>query len=316
MKYNPKEHLWVEKYRPSSIEECILKEQTKKEFLNIVKEQHIPNLLLHGPAGTGKTTTARALCNAIGADYIIINASNERGLDVIRERITSFASTTSLGGESTKCVILDEGDRLLPATQDAFKAEIERFSQTCSFIMTANHPNRLIEPLHSRLAKIDFSASVKEKDRMQAEFFYRVCKILENENVTYDERVLALVVQKFFPDNRKILSHLQQYARGDNQINEGILMQVENASVDTLIKAIRDKKFKNILKWCADNSNNDTSIVYENIYKELFDIVDKSSIPDAIMILEEYQRHDSSVPSKELHLASMGVELMTQVVFK
>lgn len=313
---NMKEKLWVERYRPKTIEECILKENVKKQFLNIVEQGHIPNLLLHGPAGTGKTTLAKALCNQVGADYMMINASNERGLDVIREKITAFASTTSLGGESTKCVILDEGDRLLPATQDAFKAEIERFSQTCSFIMTANHPNRLIEPLHSRLVKVDFSQSEKEKERMQAEFFFRIEEILKNEGVKFDERVLISVVQKFFPDNRMILSNLQQYARGDNEINEGILMQIEDASVDTLIQSIKEKKFKSILKWCADNSNNDTSLVYEDIYKELFNFVDKPSIPDAIMILEDYQRHDANVPSKELHLAALGVELMTQVSFK
>jgi replication factor C small subunit len=313
---NEKEKLWVERHRPQTVDDCILKEQVKKEFKSIVEQGHIPNLLLHGPAGTGKTSIARALCNELGADYIIINASNERGLDVIREKVTAFASTASLTGSGTKCVILDEGDRLLPATQDAFKAEIERFSQTCSFIMTANHPNRLIDALHSRLVKVDFAPSEKEMERMQAQFYGRLCKILEYEGVKYDDGALIGVIQKLYPDNRRILGHLQQYARGDNYINEGILMQIEEASIDGLIKAMRQKKFKDILKWCANNANNDTSTVYEKIYEGLFDVMEKESIPDAILILEDYQRHDSSVPSKELHLAALGVELMTQTVFK
>lgn len=312
---NVDEKLWVEKYRPNKIRDCILKEKTKQEFLQIIKTGHIPNMMLSGPPGSGKTTAAKALCKELDLDWMIINASNERGLDVIRDRIMSFASTVSLGGNG-KCFILDEGDHLMPATQAALRHASEELSKNCSFIITANYPNRIIDALHSRFVNIDFSADPKELERMQAEFYMRVVSILEQEQVDYDDAVLVQVVQKFFPDNRKILNRLQQYARGGNTIDTGILMQMEEVSIDALLKAIIDKKFKQVVQWASDNAMNDTSILYETLYKELKRVVEPNSIPDAIMILEDYQRYDSIVPSKELHLAAMATELMTSVDFR
>lgn len=313
--FNETESLWVEKYRPTRIEECILRKQTKKEFTQIVEGGHIPNLLLYGPPGTGKTTAAKAMCKELDLDWMIINASNERGLDVIREKIMSFASTVSLGGNG-KCFILDEADHLMPATQAALRNASEELAKNCSFIMTANYPNKIIDALHSRFVGIDFGADKKELENMQAEFFFRVTEILDNEQVTYDESVLVQVVQKYFPDNRKILNKLQQYARGGNSIDTGILMSMEEVSIEGLVKSISQKKFKDIKQWAADNSDNDTSVMYEKIYRELKNFVEPSSIPDAIMILEDHQRWDSTVPSKELHLVSCAVELMTQLSFK
>lgn len=313
--YNDSEKLWVERYRPTKIEDCILKEKTRKEFTNILETGHIPNMLLSGPPGSGKTTTAKALCKELDMDWMIVNASNERGLDVIREKIMSFASTVSLGGNG-KCFILDEADHLMPATQAALRNASEELSSNCSFIMTANYPNRIIEALHSRFVTIDFGADKNELEVMQAQFYGRVCSILEQEGVEYDDAVLIQVIQKYFPDNRKILNKLQQYARGGNSIDTGILMSMEEVSIDTLIAAIHNKKFKAITQWAANNSDNDTSVLYEKIYKELKNFVEPSSIPDAIMILEEGQRWDSSVPSKELHLAAVAVELMTSLEFK
>lgn len=309
------EKLWVERYRPSRIEECILKEKTKKEFKEILSSGNIPNMLLSGPPGSGKTTTAKALCKELDMDWMIINASNERGLDVIREKIMSFASTVSLGGHG-KCFILDEADHLMPATQAALRNASEELSRNCSFIMTANYPNRIIDALHSRFVGIDFGADKKELERMQAEFYMRVVDILDQEGVEYDDAVLVQVVQKYFPDNRKILNKLQQYARGGNIIDTGILMTMEEVSIDKLVEAIRNKKFKQITQWAANNADNDTSVLYEKLYKELKNFVEPSSIPDAIMILEEGQRWDSTVPSKELHLAAVAVELMSSLEVK
>jgi len=314
--FDPTQKLFVEKYRPNKVADCILQERTKKEVLNIVKDGHIPNLLFYGPAGCGKTTLARALCRETGVDWILINASNERGLDTIREKVATFASTASLDGNTSKCVILDEADRLTPVAMDALKAEIERYSKSCSFIMTANHPNRLIEPLRSRLVGIDFQPKKDEFEVMQAEFFMRACQILDNEGITYDEMVLIQVIQRFFPDNRRVLGELQQYARGSKDINEGILMQIEGASTSAMIKAVVDKKFKDVVQWAADNANNDTTTLYEEVYKQLKEFVVPTSIADAIMILEDYQRYDSIVPSKELHLSAMATELMTTLEFK
>lgn len=312
---NENERLWVEKYRPQNIEDCILKESTKKQFVSIVKEGNIPNLLLYGPPGTGKTTAAKAMCKELGVDWMVVNASNERGMDVLRDKIMSFASTVSLGGHG-KCFILDEADHLLPATQAALRSATEELSANCSFIMTANYPNRIIDALHSRFAGIDFAADHRELERMQAEFFFRVIEILNNESVTYEEKVLVEVVQKYFPDNRKILNKLQQYARGGNCIDTGILMTMEEVSIDALIESIKSKKFKQVAQWAEDNKNNDTSSMYEKIYKSLKQWVAPSSIPDAIMTLQEYQKFDSVVPSKELHLTSLCVELMSSLEFK
>lgn len=315
MEFNAREPLWVERYRPSKIEDCILKTEAKRVMSSIVEDGHVPNMLFYGPPGTGKTTVAKALCQELGLDWTVVNASNERGLDMIREKIYGFASTVSLGGEG-KCFILDEADYLTPNAQSALRAASEELSDNCSFIMTANYPNRIIEALHSRFTGMDFSASKQEADRMQAEFFFRLTEILANESVEYDERVLAEVVSKFFPDNRKILNKLQHYAKGGQTIDEGILMQIEEVNLDALINAIKDKKFNLVKQWAADNKDNDTSILYEGLYHRVKELIVPDDIPDAIMILEEAQRYDAVVPSKELHLASTAVELMMGVDFK
>lgn len=311
IEFDKQQSLWVEKYRPKKIADCILKTSTRTEFEAILKDGKIPNMLLFGSAGTGKTTAARALCNELGVDYMIVNASNERGLDVIREKINSFASTVSFS-DNGKCFILDEADYLLPATQAALRNASEEFSRSCSFIMTANYPNRIIEPLHSRFVGVNFNADPKELEQMQANFFVRITQILDNEGVEYDELALITVIQKYFPDNRRILNVLQQYGR-HGRIDEGILMGLDEVKIDSLVNAIRNRKFKDIAQWAAQNKDNDTSALYEQIYLALRSFVSKESIPDAILILNDYQRYDSVVASKELHLTAMCTELMTTV---
>lgn len=313
---NEAEHLWVEKYRPTLIEDLIIPQETKKQVQQIIDSGKIPNLLFYGSAGVGKTTLARIIAAQSNADWIIINGSNERGIDTIREKVVSFASTTSLSGNTHKVVIIDEADRLSPVAMDATKAEIERFSKSCAFIFTANHPNRIIDPLRSRLVGVDFNANKKDEEQMQALFFARICDILDNEKVKYDERVLVELIFRFYPDMRRVIGELQQYARSSNEINEGLLIQIQGANINSLVDALKNRKFKDVTQWSADNASNDTTMIYEELYKSLRKEVKNESIPEMILILEEYQRYDSIVPSKELHLSALGVSLMTSLEFK
>lgn len=308
------EFAWVEKYRPKTIDECILKAKVKSQFKDMVKQGKIQNMLLYGGPGSGKTTVAKALCHELGLDWMIVNASNERGLDVIRDRITSFCSTVSLTGNG-KCFILDEADHLLPATQAALRNASEEYSKYCSFVMTANYPNRIIEPLHSRFIGIDFNADKAELEKMQASFYVRLMDILENESVTWDDKALITVIQKFFPDNRRILNILQNYGRS-GRIDEGVLMSIDEVSVEAFIAAIKAKKFKEVNQFAVDNSTNDTSMIYQNVYRAIKSLIEPNSIPDVVRTLEDYQRYDSIVPSKELHIAALGLELMMVAEFK
>lgn len=311
--FNKNETLWVEKYRPTKLKDCILSSQNKAQLQQMIKDGNIPNMLFFGSAGTGKTTAARVLANELDMDYMIINASEERGLDVIRERIASFASTVSLSGNG-KLFILDEADHLLPATQAALRNATEHYRK-CSFIMTANYPNRIIEPLHSRFPLMDFNLNKNEMVEMQGQFFGRVLKILDNEGVEYDQACVAKLVTKLYPDNRKILGALQQYSK-NGKIDEGILLKYADTEIESLIGYIKDRKFKSILQWCEQNKDNDLSTMYQNLYKELLKVVAKKSIPDMIITLEDAQRYDSIVPSKELHLAALCTELMQVVEFE
>lgn len=310
--------LWAEMYRPSTIAECILKSSIRTDLMQSVNDRYIQNSLFFGPPGTGKTTAAKALCRELGVEWMVINASEERGIDVLRDKVYTFASTAGLMSDGQKCVILDEADYLTQHTQAAFRNSLEQFEGHCSFIFTANFPNKIIEPLQSRLASLDFGIDPKEADMMQAGVFTRVCDILEKEGVEYDESVVAAAVQMTFPDIRSLLVRMQQAARSNgNKVDAGLLMSLENATFKGLAIALREKKMKKVLQWCADNSLKDTSAIYQEIYENIVDggFVEKTSIPDAISIIGDAQRYDSIVPSKELHLAQMCVELMTTVEF-
>lgn len=314
MQCNMQEPLWVERYRPQTIADCILPKKLKKQFEDIIKGGRIPNLLLCGTAGTGKTTVAKALCNELKVDWIIINASEDNGIDLIRNKIKDFASTVSFS-DAGKCVILDEADALTPAAQSALRGGLESYSQTCSFIFTCNFPGKIIDPLHSRTVRVDYDIPKAEQPGIQAAFFQRVCAILANEKIKFDQIAVATLIQKFFPDNRRILGQLQQYGRG-GEIDAGILNDLAEVSIDGLIKSMKSKKFSEVRQWAAENSNNDLGSMYTKLYKALKDNVDGPSIPEAILVLEDYQRYHTTVPDLELHVAAMCVTLMGSVTFK
>lgn len=315
MKPNMNEPLWVERYRPTTLDECILPKRIKDQFQSIINSGRIPNMILSGGPGTGKTTVAKALCNMLDLDWIVINASENSGIDTMRTIVKDFASTVSFS-DSGKCVIFDEADRLSPDAQFAFRGMTESFSRTCSFIFTCNYPSRIIEPLFSRLVPhIPFDFDKEELAQLQALFFNRIIEILKNENIEYDQKSVATLVHKFFPDNRRIIGQLQHFSRSGS-IGPEALLELQEVSIENLVKHLKSKKFPEIRQWCADNSGNELSNLYSKLYKVLKDFVTPDSIPEAILILEDYQRYDSIVPDKELHLAALCVNLMMQCQFK
>lgn len=316
IEFNPKEKLWVEKYRPKKIDDCVLPEDLKKIFTDIRDSGEMPNMLLSGPAGTGKTTIAKALCDEMKMDWIIINASDENGIDVVRTKIRNFASTVSLGEASHKVVILDEADYLnANSAQPALRNFIEEFSKTCSFIMTCNFPNRIIDPLHSRCMGVEFNIPKAEKQKILANLFKRVCAILDNEGVGYDKKAVATLCMKHFPDNRRVINELQKYGKRGT-IDEGVLESLKDADMATLMDALKAKNFKVVRQWVSDNADVDTSLIYRKVYDNLYERLEPNSIPEIILVLAEYQKWDSFVADSELHLTAMFVEILSSASFK
>lgn len=306
--------LWVEKYRPKTIEECILPDALKKTFQDFVNQKKIPNLLLSGTAGVGKTTVARALCEEIGCDYIIINGSDESGIDVLRNKIKNYASSMSLSG-GRKVVILDEADYLNPnSTQPALRGAIEEFASNCSFIFTCNYKNRIIDPIHSRCTVIDFKAN-GSKAKMAAQFFKRVENILQTEGITYEKEVVASVITKHFPDNRRILNELQRYAAGGT-IDKGILASVSEIRMTELITALKDKDFASCRKWVTNNLDNDPTRIFRNIYDGLYGVLEANSVPQMVVILAKYQYQAAFVADHEINLIACLTEIMVECQFK
>jgi DNA polymerase III delta prime subunit len=306
--------LWVEKYRPKTIEECILPDALKKTFQDFVNQKKIPNLLLSGTAGVGKTTVARALCEEIGCDYIIINGSDESGIDVLRNKIKNYASSMSLSG-GRKVVILDEADYLNPnSTQPALRGAIEEFASNCSFIFTCNYKNRIIDPIHSRCTVIDFKAN-GSKAKMAAQFFKRVENILQIEDITYEKEVVASVITKHFPDNRRILNELQRYAAGGT-IDKGILASVSEIRMTELTTALKDKDFASCRKWVTNNLDNDPTRIFRNIYDGLYGVLEANSVPQMVVILAKYQYQAAFVADHEINLIACLTEIMVECQFK
>ena len=307
--------LWVEKYRPKTVDECILPTELKKTFTEFVKDQHIPNLILSGSAGTGKTTIAKAMVEEIGSTWMLINGSEESGIDVLRTKIKNFASTVSLEG-GRKYIILDEADYLNPqSTQPALRGFMEEFHKNCGFILTCNYKNRLIEPLQSRCSNIDFTIRNGERIKLAKLFFERVQDILNKEQIKFEPKAIAELINKYFPDWRRCLNELQRYS-SSGQIDAGILVNLSCENIKELTGFLKAKEFTNVRKWIVNNLDNDPSRIFRTIYNSLYDNLDHSTIPHAVVIIADYQYKSAFVADQEINMLACMTELMSQVKFK
>lgn len=305
--------LWCERYRPKTVSECILPDTLKRTFQEYVNKKEIPNLLLTGQAGSGKTSLARALCNEVGCDYLFLNGSSENGIDTFRTKITNYASSVSLSG-GKKVIIIDEADFLTPQVFAALRAGIESFSKNCTFILTGNFKNKFPEAIQSRCSSIDFAISKDEKKHLITLLFKRVCNILDTENITYDKPSVAEFITKYYPDNRKILNELQRYSVSGN-IDVGILSQVGDINLKELIKFLKSKDFSKVREWIVMNLDNDYNTVYRKIYDGMYSFLKPSSIPAVVLIVGKYQYQTSFVADPEIQLLCCMTEIMVESEF-
>tara|TARA_Y100000114_G_scaffold135258_1_gene135995 strand:+ start:1135 stop:2070 length:936 start_codon:yes stop_codon:yes gene_type:complete len=307
--------LWVEQYRPKTVDDCILPQSLKNTFKEFVANGNVPNVILSGGPGVGKTTIAKAVLEELGATYMMINGSEESGIDVLRTKIKNFASTVSLEG-GRKYLILDEADYLNPqSTQPALRGFMEEFHNNCGFILTCNYKNRLIEPLHSRCSVVDFNIPKSEKPNLASEFMKRMVNILENENVEYDKKVLVEVIQRHFPDWRRILNELQRYSVS-GRIDAGILTDIAEINIKELMNYMKKKEFTNVRKWVVNNLDMDAVRLYRSIYDSLYNFLDPTSIPHVVVILAEYQHKGAFVADQEINTLACLTEIMARAKFK
>ena len=307
--------LWVEQYRPEAVDNCILPQSLKNTFKEFVEQGNIPNVILSGGPGIGKTTIAKAVLDEIGATYMMINGSEESGIDVLRTKIKNFASTVSLEG-GRKYLILDEADYLNPqSTQPALRGFMEEFHKNCGFILTCNYKNRIIKPLHSRCSTIDFSIPNSEKPTLAKQFMERIISILDENKVEYEKRVIAEVINNHFPDWRRVLNELQRYSVS-GKIDAGILVNISETNVKNLMGEMKKKEFTNVRKWVVDNLDNDPTRLFRQLYDNLYNYVDASSIPHVVVILGEYQYKSAFVADQEINLMACLTGIMGAAKFK
>jgi len=309
--------IWVEKYRPKTIDDCILPESTKTMFREFLNKGEIPNMLLAGPPGIGKTTVAKALCNELGVDFYVINGSDEgRFLDTVRNNAKNFASTVSLSSTAKhKVILIDEADNTTPDVQLLLRASIEEFSRNCRFIFTCNYKNKIIEPLHSRCAVIDFSLKGKEKTVLAGSFFKRLQNILDEESVEYDQKVLAELINKHFPDWRRVLNECQRYSVS-GKIDSGILASFSDVAVNDLLQNLKEKNFPEVRKWVVANLDNDTTVLLRRVYDALYSALENNSIPAAVLVLAKYQYQSAFVADQEINTLACLTEIMVECSFK
>jgi len=309
--------VWVEKYRPKTIDECILPDSIKRTFQDFLIAGEIPHMLLSGPPGIGKTTVAKALCNQLGVDYYVINGSDEgRFLGTVRNNAKNFASTVSLTGESKhKVIIIDEADNTTTDVQLLLRASIEEFSRNCRFIFTCNYKNKIIAPLHSRFTTIDFVVNKKDKPSIAAQFFTRINQILDKENIESDKKVVAELINKYFPDWRRVLNECQRYSVS-GKIDSGILAAFTDVKVDELTKNLKEKNFPSVRKWVVDNLDNDPTVLMRHVYDALYSTLKNTSIPAAVLIIARYSYQIAFVADQEINLLACLTEIMVECEFK
>ena len=312
-----KEFLWVEKYRPNKVKDCILPDTTRKVFQGFVEQGELPNLLLSGTAGVGKTTIAKAMCEEIGASYIVINGSDEgRFLDTVRNRVRQFATTVSLtSGASHKVVIIDEADNTTNDVQLSLRSAVEEFHSNCRFIFTCNFINKIIEPLHSRCTVVDFRIKPEQSTQLQGEFFVRLRSILTKEKVEYDDKVLAKLIKRYYPDWRRLINECQRYA-ATGAITSAILVDVADVNLDTLLASLKKKEFTTVKNWVVQHMDNDPTMVMRKIYDSLYGVLKPSSIPEAVLIIAKYMNSIPIVPDQEVNLLACLTEIMMSCEFK
>jgi DNA polymerase III delta prime subunit len=317
IEFNQDEMLWTEKYRPKTIDQCILPAELKHTFMQFVNDKQIPNLILAGKSGVGKTTVARALLNQLGFDYIIINGSLNGNIDTLRVDIKNFASTVSLTSNSRKYVIIDEADYLNPqSTQPALRNFMEQYANNCGFILTCNYKNKIIEPLHSRTSVIEFAISKKDFKTLATEFYHRLTEVLKNENIAYDNAVIAQAIAKYFPDWRRLINEIQRYCGKSQILDKQFITTDSHSRIDQLIDLIKTKKITEIRQWVGQSVDLDQNTVFTTLYRNMNSFVEDSSIPQLVVIIADYQYKAAFVVDQEINLTACCYEIINSCVFK